>query len=265
MFLQYIKFYFGPVAYMDSVDEMVPPVTFILTQITKIEQSFWSNFDASYVIEQHTGERQPVIEFEIHPEAWMIAKIASFVELLEYENTETFKTLFNEMMEHQFEIWVKDGMASEHTPPFLVTRVGDDYFSDLDSWSRYLTQESIFNETSSTDAVGGGVLYVMIDGVPRTFCNDTVCSLYFCFKTILNHTEHCCLHTRICSGDGKRLKWLAARYVVYLQCSCHSFPLCSYYSDGLRFRCPITWWISWPRGSGCRAFDDVQQCAMWWG
>ena len=154
-------------------NDQVDAIKEILYQITNIEHGYWSDWNAWFEMEMNTGENQPVIEFQIQPEAWMIPKIASFVKLLAYGQTQPFMVMFNEMIENQYEMWNR--YEGDRT---YMTRVGDDYFSDLDSWGRYLTQESTFDESSSIHAVGGGVLYVMIDGRPRTFCNDTVCELH---------------------------------------------------------------------------------------
>ena len=183
---QYIKFYFSPYAKTQSAEDFassqIGNIKEMLWQITRIEHGYWDNYNSWFIKEQNTGELQPVIEFEIQPEASMVAKIASFVKLLEYDNTEIFKTMFNEKIVHQHELW---GIYDESSYIYM-TRVGDDYFSDMDSWSRYLTQGTTFDESSSIHAVGGGVLYVMIDGVPRTFCNETVCGAYFLLESICN-------------------------------------------------------------------------------
>ena len=161
---QYIKFYFGPTE--DSMDMFVmmnfDRIKDILWRITKIEHHYWEVFDSWFLTEENTGENQPVVEFQVNTDSWILAKMASLVKLLEFDNTETFKTLFNEFMHSHY------GEFS-----IYMTRVADNYFADLDSWSRYLTQESIINGT-----VGGGVLYVMMDGIPKLFCNDTVCDFH---------------------------------------------------------------------------------------
>ena len=172
--MQYIKFYFGPYPNAQSGEayamSQVGTIKEVLWKITKIEHTYWDDYTSWFEIEENTGERQPVIEFTIEPEDFIVAKMVSFASLLDYDNTETFKAMFNEMIEHQYDIWA----SGENTRTYM-TRVDDDYFSDMDSWSRYLTQLTTFDESTSNNAVGGGVLYVMIDGVPRTFCNDTVC------------------------------------------------------------------------------------------
>ena len=167
---QYIKFYFGPTEEAMEMFVMVNEyrIKDILWRITKIEQAYWQLFDSWFLMEENTGENQPVMEFQVNTDTLVLPKMASLVKLLEFDNTETFKTLFNELMHADY------GEFS-----IYMTRVADNYFADLDSWSRYLTQESIFNETSSVDAEGGGVLYVMMDGIPKLFCNDTVYVLFW--------------------------------------------------------------------------------------
>ena len=184
IFMQYIKFYFGPYPKAQSGEDyamqQVGTIKEVLWKITSIEHMYWENYNSWFEIEQNTGEKQPVIEFEIQAETGMVAKIASFKQLLEYDNTETFKAMFNEMIQNQYDEWMTD----ESTWTYM-TRVDDDYFSDMDSWSRYLTLESIFDESSSMNSVGGGVLYVMMDGIAKTFCNDTVCDSHY----LLNSNE----------------------------------------------------------------------------
>lgn len=142
---------------------------------------YWAFNDEYFETEENTGEKQPVMEFEIETELdsdnRVLSKIASFKKLLEYDDTKTFKAMFNEMFEHEH--WDK-----YYVSELYITRVGDNYLSDVDSWSRYLTQATTFDESSSINAVGGGLLYVMMDGVPKTFCNDTVCDQ--CDKWIIS-------------------------------------------------------------------------------
>ena len=257
--MQYIKFYFSPYPDMQYAedyvlsDDQLMYIEEILYQITNIDHGHWRFYQKWFETEENTGESQPVIEYEIQTVDWMIPKMASVMGLLEYENTETFKTIFNEMIEHQYEMW--GAAESVHT---FMTRVGDGYFSDLDSWGRYLTQETTFDESSSINAVGGGVLYVMIDGIPRTFCNDTVCDARFCLESKYNIAI--CVQTAV--GMGRDSSGLSNGMLMFLTASKVFVNALEPCSDGIRFRCPVTWWIPWSRGFGCCTFNDVQQRGM---
>ena len=92
---------------------------------------------------------------------YTISKIASLVKLLEYDNAETFKTLFNELM-------VEYGHPEIH-----VARVGNltNLYNGLESWIRdYIQLFPIFD-----DKLGGGVLQVARGpGGNLTFCNESV-------------------------------------------------------------------------------------------
>lgn len=171
--MQHIKFYFAPYDEYEwnmYEDDNVNAVIEILYRITKILSGHWSYIGGYFVTEENTGQRQPVMEFQIETDNQILSKMASFVKLLEYDNTVTFKTMFNELFEHHH--WDKYYISK-----ISMTRVGDNYISDLGSWSRYLTQATTFDESSSIHALGGGVLYVMMDGVPKTFCNENVCTV----------------------------------------------------------------------------------------
>ena len=127
--------------------------------------------------------------------------------LLEYDATETFKTLFNELMPYY---------GGEQN--LYMTRVEEGYIADVDSWSGFLDQETIFDSAVPVGAVGGGVLYKMDNvGDAQTFCNDTVCTIVYseyislCFESTSKMT--------ICelielSGVGKRRRLLVERFVI---------------------------------------------------
>ena len=132
----------------------------ILRIITKIDDSLWEYSNGWSEFEGVTQQYQLAIELEIPTNDMTISKMDSWLKLLDYDNTETFKTMFNELMEQYhggFSIYmIKVGN------PFTIGEQG------------YLRQESIFD-----DVLGGGVLYTIQYGDeidrPRTFCNDTVC------------------------------------------------------------------------------------------
>ena len=152
---------------MNALTNQEPKITDILTRITKISK--FETYQRQKKPEMdHTSESQPfMVRVEIETNNDTIPKIASWTKLLEYDNTLTFKALFNELM------------AEYDEPNAYLIRVGNDYFTDMPLWSGYLTQETIFDEESSIGAVGGGVLYTMEAGVPQTFCNDSVYPLLF--------------------------------------------------------------------------------------
>ena len=152
---------------MDTFTNQEPKITDILTRITKISKFETYQRQKTPEMDHESGNHQFMVRVEIETNNDTIPMMASWAKLLEYDNTLTFKTLFNELM------------AEYDEPNAYLIRVGDDYFTDMPSWSGYLTQETIFDEESSIRAVSGGVLYTMEAGVPQTFCNDSVYPLLF--------------------------------------------------------------------------------------
>ena len=163
--IQIITFYFGPSADMPYIQMSVnqQKIKEALTQITKIDS--WSYGEGSSVLEGNTFTYQPRIQYEITVTDDTIPKLNSLVQLLEYDNTETFKTLFNELMENNGEYNI-----------YMTQVEGYEGWNDgvLEQYN-YLKISPIFDETMYVQAVGGGVLYAEDAAGFKTFCNDTVC------------------------------------------------------------------------------------------
>ena len=81
--------------------------------------------------------------------------------------------MFNELMKEHGESTI------------YSTKIGEDYLSDIEMWTGYMTQLGIFTESDSIQALGAGVLYIMDEtDTPFTFCHESVCGvllvLLFC-------------------------------------------------------------------------------------
>ena len=138
-------------------------------------------YDSWTVSEEATGQNQAALQFEIASHENSVPKMASLVELLEFDDTETFKTLFNDMMANDtnFTVYADSNI--------YVTKVDDDYIADIQSWTGYLIQMEGFEypNSESMRAVGQGVLYTMsASQSPQTFCDNTVCSIWFSFESL---------------------------------------------------------------------------------
>ena len=163
---QYITFYFGPSADLWYLQAYEMYTIGVLANITKIDSLYWSYHDSDSNIEEATGEYQTSVDFEIDSNDETLSKMVSLLELLEYDDTETFKTLFN-------------GMMADIDSNIYITKVdASQIANDSASWYGYLAQEGEFAEGSNM-AVGHGVLYTMsTSSTPQTFCNNTVCTVY---------------------------------------------------------------------------------------
>ena len=137
----------------------------VLSQISKINTQYLSYDDGYTMMETNVLQNQTIAKLKIETNNENIPKMVSMKKLLDYDRTETFKTLFNELM-------VKNGDSN-----IYLTRVDDGYMKNIKKHSRYLDLQTIYDESQSNQALGGGVLFVMDPGIPKTFCNDTVCRI----------------------------------------------------------------------------------------
>lgn len=96
--------------------------------------------------------------------------------LLEFDDTVTFKTLFNEEF-NRAENWYSSHSFPLWNASLYITRVGDDYLSGSDSLfgDHYLNLEPVSTMQSSKATVRGGALYTKDESGVALFCNDTVC------------------------------------------------------------------------------------------
>lgn len=162
---QNITFYFTD-RRLANVESSIERVITILERTTKIDATYWSYSNGWTLFEEAINgvmHYEHALEFEIDTNDITVSKMDSLLKLLDYDNTETFKTIFNEWSVH-------------YSLAFFMSKVECSFSIGQQG---FLIQESIFDESSMIQALGGGVLYTIQYGDeidrPRTFCNDTVC------------------------------------------------------------------------------------------
>ena len=158
-----MEFYFGPSVDLTYIQNHDFKIINVLSQISKINPQYLSYDDGYTIMETDVLQNQVIAKFKIEINNKTIPKIASLKKLLDYDRTETFKTLFNELM-------VENGDSN-----IYMTRVDGEYMRTIEKYAGYLDLEHIHDESKPRKALGGGVLFVMHSGIPKTFCNDTVC------------------------------------------------------------------------------------------
>lgn len=159
---QFLYLIFGPRAPIDFILEWKHSIFEALVIITKIEQDnwhYWGEVDQTDIMSS-MGESFVKIKWKIDNIDLTRAKILTLKKLLEYDQGEQFKTLFN-------------SYTMEQNPDLYIISVHEASLNGIQSESGVLGQHSWL--AAADEVLGHGALYTKTDTTEvRLFCDNTV-------------------------------------------------------------------------------------------